>query len=137
MNTTPTGRFLPGISSPDIFIKILREGKIVSMIKISPWEEWARNEEAPTEGLLRTLKNPCVMGRFCVAPALGGQGFGRQVIAASFAKAGSLGYDGVFFEAVTTNAIALHLYETLGFPVTGKIHAYGLEFNTYEVPFAP
>ena len=117
--------------------KVLREGQIVSLSKISPYEEWAEGEdEMDTKHLVRSLKKPCVMGRFCVLPALGGHGFGRRVIAAAFKKAESLGYDGVFFEAVSGNAIARHLYGKLGFPVTGELDAYGLHFLTYEVPFA-
>ena len=114
--------------------KVVREGKIVSIMQIRPWEDFQKGEEAPdTARWDPAIRKPCALGRFCVSPDCQGQGLGRQVMAATLKKAGTMGYDGAFFHVVMGNEIAVGLYESMGFRRAGEIHEYGLDFYCYEM----
>ena len=107
-------------------------GALVSIMHICPWGEYAKGEEALNQGWNEEVKNPCALGRFCVAPSLQGQGLGRKCMQKSLEKAKQLGYDGVRFHAVVDNPIACHLYDSMGFHHAGLVHEFGKDFACYE-----
>lgn len=114
--------------------KVVRGGKIVSIMNISPMDgpDLSDTEDRDAPWALE-MKKPCSMGRFCVSPELQGHGMGRRIMAESLKTARRLGFDGVRFYAVRDNGAATHLYDSMGFRRAGETTVYGMDFIRYEM----
>lgn len=74
----------------------------------------------------------CEFGRFLIAPAHRGAGYGRRALTLLLAWAASLGVAKVSCEVLSSNAQALRLYRSLGFTVTGQADSGARSFVMLE-----
>ncbi len=114
--------------------KIVKDGRIISILVIYPWAPYAAWEELEDVDCWDPgPQNPAALARFCVDPALQGRGLGRRIVLKTLQKAHELGYDGVRFEAAADNPLTLHLYDDMGFRRAGTTHAFGIDFVCYDM----
>lgn len=130
----PTREILAHDLATQSLYKVPHDGKIASIMQIRSWADFLDGEESDDiDGWDQSMQNPCALGRFCVSPDFQGQGLGRRIMAKTLETAKQMGFDSARFHAVTTNPIANHLYESMGFRMAGKIQEYGMEFFCYEM----
>ena len=120
--------------SKDTLYKILHDGKIISIMQISPWSQSSKNNGQDSYWD-PAIKNPCYFGRFCIAVPFQGKGLGRKVMLASIEKAKSMGFDGVYFHAAKSDTIATHIYDSIGFRRACEGHVHGMDFVAYDMQF--
>lgn len=133
----PTREILAHDLATQTLYKVPHDSKIASIMQIRSWAEFQKGEVVDDiKGWNPSTKNPCGLGRFCVSPDFQGQGLGRRVMLKMLETAKEMGYDSARFHAVTTNPIANHLYESMGFRLAGRIEEYGKEFFCYEMILA-
>lgn len=112
--------------------KIMHEGRIISIIMINSWAAMAEDDGEDIDTWNPAFENACGLARFCIDPALQGQGLGRRIASSALEYAKTLGFDAVKLHAAMANPLTLHLYESMGFNKAGEIHLYEVDFACYE-----
>lgn len=133
-DTYPTRAILAHDLATQSLYKVPHDGKIASIMQIRSWADFQREQQADDiDGWDPSVQNPCGLGRFCISPDFQGHGLGRRVMQTTLQTAKQMGYDSARFHAVTTNPVANHLYESMGFRMVGNIQEYGKAFFCYEM----
>ncbi|MDG1287305.1 MAG: GNAT family N-acetyltransferase [Rickettsiales bacterium] len=95
----------------------------------STYEVWALEEEGEILGCYHQRPNQkglgdhIANGGYVVSPDVRGKGVGRHLGEHSIARAKEQGYHGIQFNfVVSTNMIAIKLWQSLGFEIIGTIH---------------
>ena len=104
-------------------------GRIVALASANEAEELKTLKWAP--------QRPCELARLGVVQSAQNRGIGTILVQKLAGVLREKGYDGIVLLVSKTNRAALALYEKNGFEKCGEAFLYGIDFDCYQLCFAP